>query len=208
MLRPAATRGTPRPAREAAMDIVALSGAESRANCRAGPTERPVREVAISVEAGLPKTARPATTEVATRLGAESLKRSMPKSTPPYRPCIFGAESVLRAPSFKLIFEKQRSFHSWGTSRQHTPPLEPSMPTLNQGAPRTVPDSIKYFARMEAFATSRSWETTLLRSAMRSKLWVNTSAYITSGWSGRVMAASSRPSSPTTCSRASTPILR
>mmetsp|Transcript_141765 Transcript_141765/g.453284 ORF Transcript_141765/g.453284 Transcript_141765/m.453284 type:complete len:201 (+) Transcript_141765:1000-1602(+) len=112
MLRPAATRGTPRPAREAAMDIVALRGAESRANCRAGPTERPVREVAISVEAGLPKTARPATTEVATRLGAESLKRSMPKSTPPYRPCIFGAESVLRAPSFKLIFEKQRSFHN------------------------------------------------------------------------------------------------
>mmetsp|Transcript_102726 Transcript_102726/g.295796 ORF Transcript_102726/g.295796 Transcript_102726/m.295796 type:complete len:242 (+) Transcript_102726:785-1510(+) len=83
MLKPAATFGAPSPAREAAMDIVALKGADKRANWRAGPTARPVRVEAMRLVAGRPSTARPATTEVATRLGAESRKRSMPKSTPP-----------------------------------------------------------------------------------------------------------------------------
>mmetsp|Transcript_16842 Transcript_16842/g.36230 ORF Transcript_16842/g.36230 Transcript_16842/m.36230 type:complete len:85 (-) Transcript_16842:1495-1749(-) len=84
MLRLAATRGTPpKFALEADIGIVAVSGAESLANCRAGATESSVLDVAIKLEAGRPSTALPATTEVATRLGALRRNLSIPKSTPP-----------------------------------------------------------------------------------------------------------------------------
>eukprot|EP00406_Dinophysis_acuminata_P072229 CAMPEP_0179259238 /NCGR_PEP_ID=MMETSP0797-20121207/25722_1 /TAXON_ID=47934 /ORGANISM="Dinophysis acuminata, Strain DAEP01" /LENGTH=44 /DNA_ID= /DNA_START= /DNA_END= /DNA_ORIENTATION= len=38
----------------------------------------------------------------------------------------------------------------------------------------------------EALASSRRWYTTLFRSAIRSKLCVKDSAYLTRGWSGLV----------------------
>eukprot|EP00443_Scrippsiella_acuminata_P029064 CAMPEP_0115353970 /NCGR_PEP_ID=MMETSP0270-20121206/98332_1 /TAXON_ID=71861 /ORGANISM="Scrippsiella trochoidea, Strain CCMP3099" /LENGTH=63 /DNA_ID=CAMNT_0002776263 /DNA_START=66 /DNA_END=254 /DNA_ORIENTATION=- len=63
-----------------------------------------------------------------------------------------------------MILEKQRSCQSWGTSKQQTGFV--SSPRLNQESGKTLPDSSKNLAMMDAFATSRSWETTLLRSAM------------------------------------------
>merc|ERR1719188_1024932 len=72
----------------------ALSGAASRVNWRDGAAARPACEVAIRVDDGLPRAARPATTEVAMRLGAASLNLSMPKSTPPYTLRTFAAPSL------------------------------------------------------------------------------------------------------------------
>mmetsp|Transcript_25799 Transcript_25799/g.74497 ORF Transcript_25799/g.74497 Transcript_25799/m.74497 type:complete len:307 (+) Transcript_25799:1651-2571(+) len=78
----------------------------------------------------------------------------------------------------------------------------------NQACGTSMPHSRRYFAMIEALATSRNWKTTLFRSAMRSKLCVKSSAYFTRGWSGRVRGASSKPSLPMICSRASTPIFK
>merc|ERR1719277_2573681 len=61
----------------------ALNGAARRVNCRVGAMDKPAWEVAIRVEEGRPRAARPATTDVAIRLGAASLNLSIPKSTPP-----------------------------------------------------------------------------------------------------------------------------
>mmetsp|Transcript_52423 Transcript_52423/g.159337 ORF Transcript_52423/g.159337 Transcript_52423/m.159337 type:complete len:84 (-) Transcript_52423:193-444(-) len=83
MLSPAETLGTPRPAREAAADMVDASGWLKRANWRAGPVVSPVRVVAINDDAGLPRTAFPALSDPDTRLGVARRKRLMPKSTPP-----------------------------------------------------------------------------------------------------------------------------
>mmetsp|Transcript_141761 Transcript_141761/g.453256 ORF Transcript_141761/g.453256 Transcript_141761/m.453256 type:complete len:275 (+) Transcript_141761:908-1732(+) len=119
-----ALRGADRPAlalrgaarRLGAVSVArALRGAARRVNCRAGPMERPACEVAIRVEAGRPSAARPATTEVAMRLGAAKRNLSMPKSTPPYTLWTFASLdfSVLTISPFSMeIFEKQRSFHS------------------------------------------------------------------------------------------------
>lgn len=93
----------------------ALSGAASRVNCRVGAIDRPAWDVAISVEEGRPSAARPATTEVAMRLGAANLNLSIPKSTPPYTLWILAPLS--RSPetipeSCTQIFERHRSFHN------------------------------------------------------------------------------------------------
>mmetsp|Transcript_52421 Transcript_52421/g.159327 ORF Transcript_52421/g.159327 Transcript_52421/m.159327 type:complete len:264 (-) Transcript_52421:557-1348(-) len=207
MVSPAETRGTPRPAREAAADMVDASGWDRRANCRAGPVVSPALRVAISDEAGLPSTARPAVTDVESRLGVDKRKRLMPKSTPPYSPCM-DEHGTITWSSSTWTQAFSRTCHSWGTSMQHAAAEAFSSARPNQASPRSAPDSMRYFAMMEAFATSRNWNTTLFLSAMRSKLSVKASAYTTHGWSGREIRASSSPLAVRTCSRASTPIRR
>mmetsp|Transcript_38177 Transcript_38177/g.106335 ORF Transcript_38177/g.106335 Transcript_38177/m.106335 type:complete len:273 (-) Transcript_38177:576-1394(-) len=66
--------------------------------------------------------------------------------------------------------------------------------------------STKNLASTEALASSRRWKIALLRSAIRSKLRSNSSAYLTRGWLGLVSGASSKPLSLNICSRASTPM--
>mmetsp|Transcript_60612 Transcript_60612/g.154023 ORF Transcript_60612/g.154023 Transcript_60612/m.154023 type:complete len:331 (-) Transcript_60612:953-1945(-) len=200
-----------------------------RANCRAGLRTKPWALVAINDEDGrTPSAVRAAKTEVAPRLpanggppaerlpppmaAAAKRKRSMPKSTPPYKPNVNCERPFLpftdevSSPSFTESWEKHRSFHSCGTSIQHVG--DSSSARLNHCSPKRMPDSSKYFAMIEAFATSRSWQITPLRSAMRSKFLVKDSAYLTSGCPGRVTGASSRPRGPRSCSRASTPSVR
>mmetsp|Transcript_55837 Transcript_55837/g.141396 ORF Transcript_55837/g.141396 Transcript_55837/m.141396 type:complete len:155 (+) Transcript_55837:1033-1497(+) len=57
--------------RGCAATLMALSGPAARVNWRVGPTARPAALVANNVDAGRPRAARPATTEVETRLGAK-----------------------------------------------------------------------------------------------------------------------------------------
>mmetsp|Transcript_69953 Transcript_69953/g.197381 ORF Transcript_69953/g.197381 Transcript_69953/m.197381 type:complete len:497 (+) Transcript_69953:181-1671(+) len=133
-------------------------------------------------------------------------------STPPYTPMTppsppHPPPSVSSTrPSLTLIFLKQRSFHSWGISAQSGGAS--SLSRLNQDSLMSRSASIKNFASAVAFTTSRSWCITLFRSAIRSKLPVKSSAYLTSGWSALVMGLSSRPPADGICSRASTPILQ
>eukprot|EP00420_Gonyaulax_spinifera_P029351 CAMPEP_0197877054 /NCGR_PEP_ID=MMETSP1439-20131203/5885_1 /TAXON_ID=66791 /ORGANISM="Gonyaulax spinifera, Strain CCMP409" /LENGTH=50 /DNA_ID=CAMNT_0043496383 /DNA_START=163 /DNA_END=311 /DNA_ORIENTATION=+ len=50
---------------------------------------------------------------------------------------------------------------------------------------------MRNLAKTEAFASSRKWKTTLFLSAIRSKLCVKDSAYLTRGWFALVVLTSS-----------------
>mmetsp|Transcript_45506 Transcript_45506/g.130460 ORF Transcript_45506/g.130460 Transcript_45506/m.130460 type:complete len:366 (-) Transcript_45506:1263-2360(-) len=191
-----------------AMEARLAKGAPRRENCRVGAMESPAWVVAISEDAGRPKAARPATTEVAMRLGAAKRNLSIPKSTPPYTLCTLSSpfSAFMMVPSCTRILEHARSFQSWGTSKQQVGFR--ASPTPNHASSMWMPLSIMNFAMIDALATSRSCETTLFRSAIRSKCCVKAAAYLTRGWLGRVRGASSSPFGPKNCSRASTPIFK
>mmetsp|Transcript_69949 Transcript_69949/g.197365 ORF Transcript_69949/g.197365 Transcript_69949/m.197365 type:complete len:256 (-) Transcript_69949:78-845(-) len=137
-----------------------------------------------------------------------TLKLSMPNWTPPYTPRVCGRTPFSASrifPPSTWTWESKRSFQSCGTSMQHA--SDSAAARWNHDSSRLTPDSSKYFASTVDRATSRSWWMALLLSAIRSKLCVNSLAYLTNGWSGLVSGASSMPSAPMICSRASTPIL-
>mmetsp|Transcript_2678 Transcript_2678/g.8976 ORF Transcript_2678/g.8976 Transcript_2678/m.8976 type:complete len:233 (-) Transcript_2678:1641-2339(-) len=141
------------------------------------------------------------------RLGLEMLNLSRPNSTPPYTLCFLeptpsSAFTIL--PSCTDTREWQRSFHSCGITSERTG-LGCST-RLSQVSFSWMFDSTKNLAMTDAFASSRRWKTALLLSAISSKFRVNASAYFTMGCVGRVMAESSMPSAPLSCSRASTAI--
>mmetsp|Transcript_34076 Transcript_34076/g.97402 ORF Transcript_34076/g.97402 Transcript_34076/m.97402 type:complete len:317 (+) Transcript_34076:966-1916(+) len=144
------------------------------------------------------------------RLASSSLSRLI--STPPYtpyRPCLLAPGPCSRAlPSWSWILWYQRSFQSWGIAADvGSRAAHALFATENQDSSSWTSVSTMYLASRHALATSRSWRTTLFRSAIRSKRCVKASAYFTSGWSGRVSWQSSMPFGPSTCSRASTPML-
>mmetsp|Transcript_36347 Transcript_36347/g.104667 ORF Transcript_36347/g.104667 Transcript_36347/m.104667 type:complete len:299 (-) Transcript_36347:1038-1934(-) len=113
---------------------------------------------------------------------AASCILSRPKSTPPYTPCrreSMPLSTVLIWPFSTLICEYRRSFQSWGICVMHG--FSSSSAKLNHESSKGTFASTKYFARTVAFANSRKWKNTLFLSAIRSKLFVNASAYLTRG---------------------------
>mmetsp|Transcript_115238 Transcript_115238/g.336914 ORF Transcript_115238/g.336914 Transcript_115238/m.336914 type:complete len:217 (+) Transcript_115238:1621-2271(+) len=133
---------------------------------------------------------------------------SRPNCTPPYTPCfplrMPSLASRIR-PSSTSTCEEHRSFHSCGISARL--PFAEVPTTLNQDSSSAALVSSRNLASTDALANSRKLKMALLRSAMRSKCFVKVSAYFTSGWSGLVMGLSTKPRSPSSCSRACTPMV-
>mmetsp|Transcript_38681 Transcript_38681/g.90902 ORF Transcript_38681/g.90902 Transcript_38681/m.90902 type:complete len:210 (+) Transcript_38681:1173-1802(+) len=121
-----------------------------------------------------------ATTPPGTRRGAAMLNCVIPSSTPPYTPCeSCSFLASMMVPPFTRITDRDRSFQSIGMVGYGLG--EPAAAKLYQVSASCTSDSMRNFAKAAARATSRRWKTTLFRSAIKSKLRLNASAYLTSG---------------------------